>query len=260
MSIEPGKFSLEEILKAQRQNKPGPEFWTSFEREFKSRQKRLIQKQIVEESRLKSPFALRLYRVGSGVAAVGFAAFAVVIALRSPETTDSAAQAQGNTTELPSFLVSQPIATKALSTETGLQEFAAVTRSSRPRLVVEALPVARPETAQPGSVAVSNPAVVERRPLRAYASHNIASVPQFGSFDSSSVDDVDSMAHVSSFEQTYLLGKYADPLNDSFGRSRPPTIESGRLANPNMTELDEVLSSRSGSRGQRGLDALTLRF
>jgi len=44
-----GKYTLDELLKAKRAERPSPEFWSSFENDLRIKQRRLLQKQPVED-------------------------------------------------------------------------------------------------------------------------------------------------------------------------------------------------------------------
>ena len=99
MSDSRGKYTLEELMRAKRQEQPEPEFWAGFDREFKQKQKLLIQRQLVSETGLKSLFATRLYKVGAFTATCGIAAVAVYLGFQTPvgETQPKPSQQQDST-------------------------------------------------------------------------------------------------------------------------------------------------------------------
>lgn len=264
-----GKYSLEELLRAKRHERPTPEFWASFDRELKSKQRLLIQKQLVHETRRKSP-ALPIFRFGAIAATLGAAAFAVYIGFNtdSAPTAASVVTAEAPT---PSFTVGTSESIGAVVRRpVALQEFATLAQPARPRVVVlraEPAPANQPTPSQLS--ALETLAQLEKE-IRANREAN--SNPQVA-FNFPGVNALFEDAEIAlanekppasdawNFEQPhYLLGKYANPLGGSLNPSDDPLRSRTSVESVSFSQLDEVLSSRGVRRSDKSMDALTVRF
>ena len=76
-------------------------------------------------------------------------------------------------------------------------------------------------------------------------------------------DNYEIDARIAGFERSFVLGKYADPLNGDFTRSfdpvstQPASPASSR--NASFSDLEDMLSSQGGRRA-KSIDAVTLKF
>lgn len=268
-----GKYTLDELLRAKRKERPEPEFWTSFERELKSKQRLLIQKQLVSESRLKSPSAARFYKFGAFTATCGLAAFAVVVGLRTTENQDGLISQQGPSEiaapSTPTFNVATKQSEFTPATQAGLQEFATLAQTSRPRVIVQQSQPATKAPTPSQLSAIETIAQLEKK-IRANRSASSSGTSNYQFVSSSGLFELNSEANpaeetvaesLSSFEQAYLLGKYADPLNRKLDPAQSPFQGRNRVDTVSFSQLDDALSSQgAGTRHDKSLDALTVRF
>lgn len=260
-----GKITLEELLRAKRNEQPEPEFWKRFEREFKGKQKLLIQSQLVSESGLKSLFATRLYKVGTFTATCGIAAIAVYLGFQTPVGKQTVAQTETTDVQTPRFSVAtttQPAAKQ--ETPAGLQEFATLAQYRAPRVVVRE-PVAIAQAPSPAQLSALKTLAALEDTIQAKRASGPASTPAYqfvssnGLFEEelTNVQD-EELEDVWDFENASLLGKYADPLTGSFNSSSG-NLSLNDIQHVSFSQLDEVISSQS-SRSSRSLDALNVRF
>lgn len=276
-----GKYSIEELIRAKRDEKPDEAFWSRFDRELKDKQRRLLQRQIGERVDLRSPFAKRIYKFTAVGSSLGFAAIAVTIGFRThsndhaassvpQQETESVAQQTEAASLAPVFTVSQPAVKRVEPTAPALQEFSTLSQAPRPRIVVEVL---NPDISnKTRNLAAAEPAP---RPA-ARATARSARVGEFSAEftaslgliqDAATIDDELNeplSQRLSSLEQNYYLGKYANPLGGDFSaafdtaaRSSPKDLQQREARS--FSDLDERLSSQ-GNRSSKSLDSLTLRF
>lgn len=248
------KFTLDQLLKAKRQEKPDSTFWNGFDRELKSKQRLLIQSQLVKETRRSSASPRRIYLFGS-LTTVSFAAFAVFIGLRTP-SDEILPTLQGElATAQPSFTVA--------TTQAGLREFSTLAHTSAPRMIVRSSML----TAQSVPVIASVQEQSATSTLASLEDFNFDFVDAVGLFDVPGMEmasQAETVASMSRYEQAFALGKYADPLDNDFTQSFDPVhsaqpTTSGRLQNASFSELDRMLS-RQGQRSNKSLDALSVKF
>ena len=276
-----GKYSIEELLRAKRDERPDEAFWSRFDRELKDKQRRLLQRQIGERVDLRSPFAKRIYKFTAVGSSLGFAAIAVTIGFRTlsnehapsladlPET-EMAAQPKEVASSAPVFTVSQPVVKRVEPTAPALQEFSTLAQAPRPRIVVEVL---NPDISdsKAKNLAAAEPA---RRPATRPAA-NAVRMGEFSAEFTSSLglfqdapaieDELNEplSQRLSNLEQSYYLGKYADPLGGDFTAAYDTARSAVKVSRPgearSFSDLDERLSSQ-GNRSSKSLDSLTLRF
>lgn len=87
-----GKYTLEELLNAKRAERPSPEFWSKFENDLRIKQRRLLQKQPVEDLGQEVTVWHRFRNFGllAGAAtSCGIVGFVVMQMLSSTVTTES---------------------------------------------------------------------------------------------------------------------------------------------------------------------------
>lgn len=253
------KFTLDQLLKAKRQEKPDSTFWNGFDRELKSKQRLLIQSQLVKETRRSSASPRRIYLFGS-LTTVSFAAFAVFIGLRTPSDEILPALQGELATAQPSFTVATTQAQSA-----GLREFSTLAHISAPRMIVRSSELTAQSVAVP--VIASVQAQNGTSTLASIEDFNFDFVDTVGLFDIPGMEmasQAETVASMSRYEQAFALGKYADPLDNDFTRSFDPVhsaqpTTSGRLQNASFSELDRMFS-RQGRRSNRSLDALSVKF
>lgn len=264
MPDQKGKYSLDELLRAKRDEKPDSAFWVEFDRELKAKQRKLVQRQIVADDSHKSPFAIRFYRIAAFGSAAGFAAFAVYFGLQSGSHNDAVAEnpLPAVQAEKPTFTVAVTESAPAPAAAEGLKEFAAVAETPRPRIVVEHVNPAPVPTAS-AVAAASAPRAAKSHPSADLKGMNLEFLNATGLFDdptlaSTTETESQDLNSLPSFEQSYALGKYADPLNGRYSRQ----ATSGTAGQPqavSFAEIDDFLSNQ-GNRGVRSLDSVTLRF
>lgn len=270
-----GKYTLDELLKAKRNERPEPEFWLQFNRELKIKQRQLIQSQLAKETRVKSPLASRVYKFGAFTATFGVAAFAVYLGFQ-PSTQDSSPTQTVSPSvalqeEKPIFTVAKTEAPtqSEVSQPVGLKEFSTLAQSSSPRVSVRTAPV---------QVAKSTPTPAQLTALETLAElestirGNRANGPvpvadqhfesYAGMFDQDFAEIVVSDEELASntwdIENAYLLGKYADPITGTLSSGQNTTSIS-EIQSVSFSQLDDAISSQS-RRSSRSLDALTVKF
>lgn len=268
------KYTLDELLRAKRSERPEPEFWVRFERELKTKQKLLIQRQLVSESRLKSPLSARLFKVGTFTATCGIAAVAVYLGFQTPVGETGIAQNKAELNQAviaPSFTVAVAETQQAepAMQEIGLKEFSTLARPSSPRVVVHKNAQVAKQPTQTQLKAIETLASLEKtiRGNRAN-SRSSASTYEFvsssGLFESDLVQLEDQQEELIDglwdFESAYLLGKYADPLTGTL-----PSNQTGGsisdIQHVSFSQIDDALSGGQGRRSSsRSIDALTVRF
>ncbi len=263
MPDQRANVSLDELLRAKREEKPNEAFWVDFDRDLKSKQRRLVQKQIVSDDGLRSPFAARIYRFSAYGSLAGFAAIALYFAFgpHASSDRDPLAATPSPAAEQPSFTVASPTPPAAARVPDALQEFAAVAPPARPRIVVERV-----------NPAPASPAPANSNDRVATASHNarldvkglkLEFLNATGLFDDPNIvfTEVESsnLLGARSFEQDYTLGKYADPLSGERFNNASRAGSTLPVQNVNPSKIDEFLSSQS-TRSNRSLDSVTLRF
>ncbi len=259
-----GKYTLEELIRAKRNEQPEPEFWVRFDRELKQKQKLLIQRQLVSETGLKSLFATRIYKVGAFSATCGITAVAVYLGFQTPVDEPTIAQKSETEAITPSFAVAsqvEPAARKAANN--GLQEFATLAQPSQPRVVVQS-PVAVAQQPSPAQITALKTLASLEDTIRAKRTTDPAPTPSYqfvssnGLFETELSELEEGPADgVWDFEDAYLLGKYADPLTGTLNTNRSLSIDD--IQHVSFSQLDDALSSQ-GSRRSRSIDALTVKF
>lgn len=268
-----GKYTLDELLRAKRNERPNPEFWVAFDRELKSKQRLLIQSQLAKETRVKSPFAARIYKFSAVTASFGVAAFAVYLGFQ-PSTQDAPAVSVADKEDAPRFevAVAKPQVRATVSQPTGLREFSTLAQPSSPKVVVRTStqqPVVA-ETAKPTRsqlTAMSTLAELEST-IRANRASGPSATPSYQFVSSASLFDseltevasVEDQGHLDTWdlENAYLLGKYADPLTGNLSAlGRNPSLSE--IQNVSFSQLDDAISSQSRRRS-RSIDALTVSF
>ncbi|MDQ8205109.1 hypothetical protein [Pelagicoccus sp. SDUM812003] len=260
-----GKYSLDELLRAKRQERPSPEFWASFDRELKSKQRLLIQKQLVHETRRKGPSAAYLFRFGAFAATCGAAAFAVYLNLDTAQKDVESEQQLVAKTATPTFTVATA-RESVKKAPIGLQEFSTLAQSAAPKVVVAPVSTVAQSKSTPQQVATAIETIAQleetirgNRVSSEPSAFDLASVQSF--FDNEyTLQDDSSNQDIWSFEQAYLLGKYADPLSGTLGTQSNsfPRI-NGTVDHVSFSQLDEAISTQA-SRRDRSLEALTVRF
>lgn len=253
------KFTLDELLKAKRLEKPDSAFWNGFDRELKSKQRLLIQSQLVKETRHSSASPRRIYLFGS-LTTVSFAAFAVFIGLRTSTTENGPVFKNELATAQPTFTVAN-----AQNQPAGLREFSTLAQISAPRMIVRTSVPARQSIAVPVIASVQESGRTSS--LTSVSDFNFDFIDTIGLFDIPGMEmasQAEAVASMSRYEQAFALGKYANPLDNDFTRSFDPVSSaqpttSGRLQNASFSELDSMLS-RQGRRSNRSLDALSVSF
>ncbi|WP_378923973.1 hypothetical protein [Pelagicoccus mobilis] len=255
-------------MRAKRNERPEPEFWVRFERELKTKQKLLIQKQLVSESRLKSPLSARLFKVGTFTATCGIAAVAVYLGIQTPigdaELAQTEVSAPLGAAEEPTFTVA--VAEQPQIQEVGLKEFSTLARPNAPRVVVHQSGLVAQTPTPTQLTAIETLASLEKT-IRANRASGPTSTPAYqflssnGLFDTElvSLDEADQEVEgVWDFENAYMLGKYADPLTGTL-----PASHSNRsvydIHHVSFSQIDEALTGQVRS-SNRSLDALTVRF
>lgn len=273
MADNRGKYTLDELLRAKRSEKPDPAFWAQFDRELKTKQKLLIQRKLASETRRHAPIATRFLKVGSVSVAFGAAALAVYLGFQTPVgddviTNNTAEQTQRQPT--PTFTVAKTDATgpSQPSPEIGLKEFSALARPSAPRLVVNQAPAPTAAPTKTQLKAIETLASLEET-IRGKRANNRPSraayefVSSSGLFDTDLVQldqTQDEVVGVWDLESAYLLGKLADPLTGGL-----PSSQSNRSINDiqhvSFSQIDEALSGGQSRRSSnRSIDALSVRF
>ncbi|MDQ8197178.1 hypothetical protein QEH56_03420 [Pelagicoccus enzymogenes] len=264
-----GKYTLEELMRAKRKEQPGPEFWVRFDREFKQKQKLLIQRQLVSETGLKSLFSTRIYKVGAFTATFGVAAVAVYLGFQAPVNETTVAQSQAPAAQpAPSFAVAtnaEPArAETPAKTSGGLQEFATLAQPSAPRVVIQSPATSIAKKPSPSQINVLKTLASLEDTIRAKRASDPAPTPSYQFVSSNGLFETElseleeaSVDGVWDFEDAYLLGKYADPLTGTLNTNRSVSIDE--IQHVSFSQLDEALSSQ-GSRRSRSIDALTVKF
>ncbi len=260
-----GKYTLEELMRAKRNEQPEQEFWIRFDRELKQKQKLLIQRQLVSETGLKSLFATRFYKVGAFTATCGIAAVAVYLGFQTPVSEPTIAQAGGSDSQTPSFSVAtivEPTAKQAPSG--GLQEFATLAQPSAPRVVIHT-PTMVAQSPSPSQLSALKTLASLEDTIRAKRVADPAPTPAYQFVSSNGLFETEltnledqSVEGVWDFENAYLLGKYADPLTGTLN-SGSSNYSIDEIQHVSFSQLDDALSSQ-GSRRSRSIDALTVKF
>lgn len=269
-----GKVTLEELMRAKRNERPEPEFWARFDREFRAKQKLLIQSQLVNESRLKSPLFTRFYKVGALTATCGIAAVAVYVGFQAP-VNDATTVAQNEKSTAvaaeatPNFAVATTPKTTnpAPQTNVGLKEFATLAQPVRPRVVVQTV-VAESKAPTKSQLNVIETLASLESTIKANRASGPAPTPSYqfvssnGLFESEPVDreEQGELDGVWNFESAFMLGKYADPLTGTFdsGLNNRPLHDIQQVS---LSQIDEALTTQGRRRStDRSLDALTVRF
>lgn len=260
-----GKYTLEELMRAKRNEQPEPEFWVRFDRELKQKRKLLIQRQLVNETGLKSLFATRFYKVGAFTATCGIAAVAVYLGFQTPVNEPTLAQNSSAEVQTPSFAVAtvvQPAAKQAPSR--GLQEFATLAQTSEPRVVIQT-PTAIAQNPSPSQLSALKTLASLEDTIRAKRASGPAPTPAYkfvssnGLFETELADlEEESLDGVWGFEDAYLLGKYADPLTGTINSNRS-NHSINDIQHVSFSQLDDAISNQ-GSRRSRSIDALTVKF
>ncbi|WP_309024498.1 hypothetical protein [Pelagicoccus sp. SDUM812002] len=259
-----GKYTLEELMRAKRNEQPEPEFWVRFDRELKQKQKLLIQRQLVSETGLKSLFATRFYKVGAFTATCGIAAVAVYLGFQTPVNEPSLAHKQQTEALKPSFAVATVVeSTSKQVSSGGLQEFATLAQPSAPRVVIETPAIIAQQPSPSQLTALKTLASLEET-IRAKRASDPAPTPSYQFVSSNGLFETElseleeeSVDGVWDFEDAYLLGKYADPLTGTLNTSRSLSIDE--IQHVSFSQLDDALSSQ-GSRRSRSIDALSVKF
>lgn len=265
-----GKYTLDELLKAKRQERPKAEFWVGFDRELKAKQRRLIQKQIVGDEHLRSPFARRFYQFSALTCTVACAAVAVYFGVRTPDSASTsptiAAPDVRQQVAPPTFTVAE---SSPVPQEIGIQEFSALSPVSKRRVIVrEPVDSARMAQQLPVVANADAPAYIPTlsvdqsiaRPVDLDFVELANAAALLGEPIAESDDEFIDGFMIRSFEKSFLLGKYADPLNgDLDPRYDTQPVNAINLQNASFSELDDYLSNQ-GSKSQRSLDTLTVRF
>ncbi len=260
-------------MRSKRNERPGPEFWVRFDREFKAKQKLLIQKQLVDESRLKSPLFNRFYRIGALTATCGIAVVAVYLGFQTPIHEQGLALQEGQSTApsaTPSFAVASTASSKSKISEVkqqpaGLQEFATLAQSRAPKIVVQsALADNSTKPTRSQLTAMETLASLEET-IRANRASGPAPTPSYqfvssnGLFETAMADqEEDELEGVWDFENAFMLGRYADPLTGTLS-SGLPSRSLNDIQQVSLSQLDEALSN-TRRQSSRSLDALTVRF
>lgn len=270
MSDNRGEFTLEDLLRAKRRERPNPEFWSRFEREFRSKQRLLIQKELARETRLKSPGA-RLFKVGAYSAAWGAAALAIYLGFNTPVGEDSVAQSQPQPAAAarPSFEVANAQdAPASLEPSTGLQEFATLAQPSRPRVIVEQTPAVASLAKAPTpsqisaleTIAALEETIRSNRATQQNASPRYQFVSSTGLFESEAVPTEEAnLDGIWNFETAYLLGKYADPITGTLDTLQHNNQPLSEIQSVNFSQIESALSNQ-GRRRSKSFDAVTVRF
>lgn len=270
MSDNRGEFTLEELLRAKRRERPSPEFWTRFERELKSKQRLLIQKELARETRLKSPGA-RLFKVGAYSAAWGAAAVALYLGFNTPVGEGEGAVAQSEAppaaSAKPTFEVASVQESNASrETSTGLQEFATLAQPSRPRVIVEQSPAAMAAAPTPSqisaleTIAALEETIRSKRATQQNASPRYQFVSSTGLFESEAVPTEEAnLDGIWDFETAYLLGKYADPFTGTLETMQHNNQSLSEIQSVNFSQIESALSNQ-GSRRSKTFDAVSVRF
>ena len=265
-----GKISLEELLRSKRDERPNDAFWTRFDRELKAKQRRLLQRQIVDHEHLRSPFAKRFNKFVVASGSLGFAACAIVLSLRfAPEDSNGPSNSSPTSVErspaAPSFTMAAPDSADGQPAAPALREFSTLSSGPKPRIVVEVL---NPSATPTRSVASAEPTPVRAsaaalRSIGEYQAEFAANLSQFNTATLEAEAETSIDESMSGFQQVYYLGKYADPLGGDFTANFKavgnPRNEFGRAETRSLTDLDDFMSSQ-GNRGDATLDKLTLRF
>ena len=84
-----GKPTLEEILRAKREDRPDADFWRKFDRELNLKRRQLAQKQLAEESLFTSFMNARLTRFAAATGALSCGAFALYIGMQPEAATEA---------------------------------------------------------------------------------------------------------------------------------------------------------------------------
>jgi len=266
-----GKFTLDELLRAKRKERPEPEFWARFEREFKTKQKMLIQRQLVSETRLKSPLSARLFKVGSFTATCGIAAIAVYLGFHTPVSETGLVETdlqQPEAAPAPTFSVAvaeQRVAQPEIQ-EIGLKEFSTLARPNAPRVVVQETVMASKSPTKTQMAALETLASLEETirgnresgPVRTSAFQFVNSNGLFETELAQIDEPAEEVEGVWDLENAFLLGKYADPLTGTL-----PSKQSGGsihdIQHVSFSQIDDALSSQV-RHSNRSIDALTVRF
>lgn len=259
-----GKYTLEELMRAKRNEQPEPEFWVRFDRELKQKQKLLIQQQLVSETGLKSLFATRFYKVGAFTATCGIAAVAVYLGFQTPVSEPTIAQTDTTDLPTPSFSVATVVEPAAKQVTTGgLQEFATLAQPNAPRLVVET-PAVMVQKPSPSQISALKTLASLEETIRANRASGPAPTPAYqfvssnGLFETELAElEEETVEGVWDFENAYLLGKYADPLTGTLNTSRSLSIDE--IQHVSFSQLDDAIANQ-GSRRNRSIDALTVKF
>lgn len=262
------KLTLEELLAAKRAERPSEAFWIRFDRELDYKRRRLLQKQIVDESAFKTLVGRRVSRYAAVACTVGCSAFAVVVALNfsafDPAAQPAAPMASESSAPAAVAAVAAPIK------ENGLREFAALAEPYQPRLIVErevrAEPVAvaarrAPAPAAPRLAQQARPEAI-RAFVEAQANLQLASYESdwFNplAIDAAREPEVNSIIGPD-FDEELAMGKYADPVRGYSDSARRARLSASQQES--IDAMEEFLRSRgSSSSTQQSLDALTLRF
>ncbi len=271
-----GKYTLDELLRAKREEKPDDAFWSAFDRNLKAKQRKLVQRRIVADDGSKSMFGARLYRFAAFGSAASFAAIALYVTVGT-DSNGVAPQSTPHPTAIapapvPTFSVAESKAVAPVQKSVGLQEFATVAHSPKPRIVIERVNPAA-SVAVAAAAADSGPAAsVETAAARPanYAANldfnglNLEFLNATGLFDDPittvSEPDAHDIAGIPSFEQSYALGKYADPLGGTLRSSSNRYPGSVPVQAASFGEIDAFLSSQGDRGGSKSLDSVTLRF
>ena len=138
-----GKISLEDLLKAKRMEKPSDTFWAQFERELQRKERRLLQKQPVEDCEMEVDSWSRLKRISAVVCAtVSSGAFGLILLSNlGPSALNTASNSDGQETLV-------------VSNEIQVQENASLLQVKRKEMAQEA---ERPEAAYFEVAAIGEP-------------------------------------------------------------------------------------------------------
>lgn len=259
-----GKPTLEDILKARREQQPSPEFWRKFDRELDLKRRQLAQKRLAADSLLANFLSARLTRFAATAAAVSCGTIALYMGLQ-PESQETSTPdlAYSQAAVEPRFEIADD------TPQASLREFATMGTNSRPRIrVIESTAhLARAEEkSDTRDTLASLPNGLDRLQVEASFASSLLNEPlpsgklhRAGAFEDI---DPEALANdvIRSFEQEFAMGKYADPLS-SMGYNNPnealPVIAP---QGDSFGEIERYLSNSRSSSRDRNIDSLTLKF
>jgi len=249
-----GKFTLEQLLAAKRQEKPSPQFWEDFQRDLRLKERKLLQsQQTIDDCELESAFWPRFRKyiaVACTAASCGTFGFLIL-------QTNNPSQMIAPTTVKQGIAKTAPITPKA---KTPQFTVAAAPTLEEPQTRFEAINVPVPQTV--AHIADVQPASIQTQIAAASQGNSIKDFTLDIKTPFEEIDLEEVVAFNEPDQRTSQFAKgYIDPLSEYGYASKNAAVVAYRSdASPVSTRrLDSTIIDR-GSRWGVRLDEVKLKF